>query len=809
MAVIDFLEAKVPLRKEFSFHNNVINTKSYPCVSQFKSHRLVVTTIKDLFTALKEHGDLGHCILKGRLKEQLEWEPRRGMTRSEDTTEWVCLDLDNAPFKSPEAFMNAHPLLKDVSYVIQYSASQGLQHKQGLSCHIFFLLSHPYHAEYIKAWLMEQNLNGTLLDGSIKKAVTLNPAAKSLHYPIDITACQNDKLIFIAPPLINKGVVYKLKQTELIQLVPKSLPALPIERLRCDQIDRWRKEAKAHLNLLREAAKLPPLQLRTKWIEDVEVTKGIGTFTITEMWEDNDFVRFNFNGGDSGAYWHTKKNFEIIGDFKTGDYYETKEILPNYYKQKIAERKAQNQTPVDNEKYILAICDKRTGRYLKVAWTPEHHRLELYPADSVTQLTDWLLSHGLYGQDFVPQWTVEFNPQSTQIIDMDANHLNTFVPSPWLREAKPDIKAFAKAPTIKRIIAHAVSLGEWTEVTEHFMNWLAVIFQFRTKTRTAWVLHGTEGTGKGLLFNKVIKPLLGKEYCHEIVQRRLEDQFNGWMERALFVFVDEAEIGASMQKAMISGELRNWITEDDVNIRFMQKTAVMVPNSTNFLFGSNKQGIIEIDSRDRRYNIGERQPVRLAMTDKEVACINDELPHFLNYLMAYPASKEKAGQIIHTSSRKAVIEANQNSIEQLCEALIDGNIAPLLMSMPDMKLIAELHGAGHESAVAAQYDNIVRREMRLIQSVKKPDKDGLCRVESKLTRDELWVLFEHNCGNTPRSPHKFTRLLKHKNITTKRMRLDDGLSYGISVEWVFTLDWLEQNKLNEPAVPSAKLKRIK
>ena len=47
MAVIDFLEAKVPLRKEFSFHNNVINTKSYPCVSQFKSHRLVVATIKE------------------------------------------------------------------------------------------------------------------------------------------------------------------------------------------------------------------------------------------------------------------------------------------------------------------------------------------------------------------------------------------------------------------------------------------------------------------------------------------------------------------------------------------------------------------------------------------------------------------------------------------------------------------------------------------------------------------------------------------------------------------------------------------
>jgi len=809
MAVIDFLEAKVPLRKEFNFHNNVINTKSYPCVSLFKSHRFNASTIKDLFTALKEHSTQGHCILKGRLQEQLDWEPRRGMTRSEDTTEWLCLDLDNAPFKTPETFMDAHPLLHDVSYVVQYSASQGLQHKQGLSCHIFILLTHPYQAEYIKAWLMEQNLNGTLLEGSIKKAVILNPAAKSLHYPIDITACQNDKLIFIAPPLVGKGVVFKLKPSELIQLIPKKLPALPIERLRCDPIDRWRKEAKAHLNLMREAAKLPPLRLRTKWVDGVEVTKGMGTFTITEMWEDNDFVRFNFNGGDSGAYWHTKKNFEIIGDFKTGDYYETKEILPDYYKQKIAERKAQNQTPVDNEKYVLAICDKRTGRYLKVAWTPEHHQLELYPADSVTQLTDWLLSHGLYGQDYVPQWTVEFNPQSTQVMDIENNYMNTFVPSPWLRNAKPDIKAIAKAPIIKRIIAHAVSAGEWTDVTEHFMNWLAVIFQFRVKTRTAWVLHGTEGTGKGLLFNKVIKPLLGKEYCHEIIQRRLEDQFNGWMERALFVFVDEAEIGASMQKAMISGELRNWITEDDVNIRFMQKTAVMVPNSTNFMFGSNKQGIIEIDSRDRRYNIGEKQPVRLAITDKEVAGIEQELPHFLNYLMAYPASKEKAGAIIHTSSRKDVIEANQNSIEQLSEALLDGNIAPLLMSLPDMKLIAELHGAGHESAVAAQYDNIVRREMRLIQHMPKPGKDGLCRVASKFSRDELWVLYEHNCGKIPHTPHKFTKLLKHKNITTKRMRDEKELGYGINVEWIFTLDWLEQNHLEEKAVPDSRLKRVK
>jgi phage/plasmid-associated DNA primase len=59
------------------------------------------------------------------------------------------------------------------------------------------------------------------------------------------------------------------------------------------------------------------------------------------------------------------------------------------------------------------------------------------------------------------------------------------------------------------------------------------------------VLHGNEGTGKGVLFHRIITPVLGVENVASITMRELDSTFNGFMERALAVFVDEVQIPAA------------------------------------------------------------------------------------------------------------------------------------------------------------------------------------------------------------------------------------------------------------------------
>lgn len=137
----------------------------------------------------------------------------------------------------------------------------------------------------------------------------------------------------------------------------------------------------------------------------------------------------------------------------------------------------------------------------------------------------------------------------------------------------------------------------------------------------------------------------------------------------------------------------------------------------------------------------------------------------------------------------------------LADSLLDGDIAPFLEALPDIKHITSI--SGNDSARAVAFHTIMTRELQLLIQTKM-DKDGIHRVESKLSRDELFILFEHCVGNMPSSPSKFTRLLKHKRIETKRLRTETGLTYGIYVTWVASEEFCEEYRPEKQ-----KLRRVK
>lgn len=137
----------------------------------------------------------------------------------------------------------------------------------------------------------------------------------------------------------------------------------------------------------------------------------------------------------------------------------------------------------------------------------------------------------------------------------------------------------------------------------------------------------------------------------------------------------------------------------------------------------------------------------------------------------------------------------------LADALIDGDIAPFLEALPDIRHITSI--SGNDSARAVAFHTIMTRELQLLVA-SKAGKDNVHRVESKLTRDELFILFDHCVGNMPSSPNKFTRLLKHKRITTIRLRTEVGLSYGIHVTWVASEEFCEEYRPEKQ-----KLRRVK
>jgi len=780
-----FLSSDTALSKSFWVNKSgELCKSSYPNVRNFTSHEEQITTIQDLHAAIIKHANKGHCLIKGKLNKALDSESRAGSTNSEDETQWVCFDLDGAPFKTAAQFIEAIPELKDVAHVVQYSASYGINGNKKLSCHIMMLLDTPIKASQIKAWLIDLNLRDSLRSG-----ITLSRVGATLHWPVDTTACQNDKLLYIAPPQINKGITCSIKPSERIQLVPGKKPYLATSLIKFKPLAKLKEESRKLLNSLRVDQKLPPLRSQTKWVGEYEVQTKPGEAVITGMREDRGFFYFNLNGGDSWSYFHPVGNYELIHCFKDREVsFLTKELLPDYYKEAKLKQKISQSQPTEGGELVLAFRDKRSAQYWNGIWKDE--QLELYPAKSELQLNHWLQNHNLPPQDVIPVWDMQFNPHSTVILDEDKMTINTYIPTPYFKQEFRKNVSLDDCPLIKRIMMHAVSGDEESDTWEHWLNWLAVIFQLKAKPKTAWVLHGTEGTGKGLIISRILTPLLGAKY---VVQKRaseLEEKFTGWLEQALIAFIDEIEVSASKRKDMISGDLRSFITEDTVTLRQMQREAFSATSYTGFIFSSNRPAPVMIGSNDRRYNVGVFQNTRLAITQREIdEVLPSELETFMSYIMTRKADRQQAATAIKNQAHADLVSANQTSIDATIDQVLTGNIADLWEAKADLTLAKRVNLPS--MAYSELFNELIDKEVAFMH--REITKGEITLVHSRLSRSDLNVILEHCVGNMPTTPNKFTALLKHHGIKTQRMRVDDELVHGIHVTWHAPTEWVKES----------------
>jgi hypothetical protein len=788
--LLTFLSASVPLTKTITKTTvggvSTITKDSYPLQSKFTSNAIEVDTVARLYEAIKQmsqHPDKP-CLLKGGLAQPLNNESRKHSTKTNTTTAWVVKDLDSAPFNTPDEYMKSVGL-GDISYVVQYSSSYKLNKKdKTLSCHIFCLLSEPRPAPELKAWLMHLNLTTEVL----KQALTLSNSQIALHWPLDITCCQNDKLIYIAEPNF-VGMESPVPIGERIQLVKRELDAIPVQRIALRPMDTLKKEQRRILNDLQIAAGLTPTKAKTKMVGEYEVQSGVSEIAQYQIIDCGEYNRIDLNGGDSRAYYHRKDDPTYLHNFKGEPSVLLKEILPQYYADLVRDRSNQDATPLaDGQTLLLAYRDKVTADYYKGTWNEATQLLDLHKVKSRDQLQDFLLGHGRALGDFVPEWQTVFNPASAIVVDEVEHILNRFQPSHYMQAANQKKGHF---PGIQRLIDSAVGTGD---IQAHFLNWLAYMFQFKKKPMTSWVLHGTFGTGKGMLVGKVVAPLFGHEYVHQMRASELNEQFNGWLENSLVVFIDEIDAGMFTNAKSTNSNLKKYITDSPLTIRRMRTDSYMVPNFTGFIFGSNEKQPVYVPMGDRRYNVGSFQAERYFPSDDELDAMPGELKHFAHFLQHYKVSEKAARSVLQTEEREAIQQLGMTSIDQLANDLLEGNLGGMLEALPDTRLMDSM---GVVNPTAAAYTAIVRRfcqdatagdDERPANTVRNTVTRERTPPTSKITRDELAVLFTHCVGKVPEGAHKFTAFLRHHGITTKVLRVDGETPRGLEVTWKITAD---------------------
>jgi Family of unknown function (DUF5906) len=612
----------------------------------------------------------------------------------------------------------------------------------------------------------------------------------TISWPLDVSACQSDKLIYIAPPVL-KGIKDPMGKQPRIQFVKRRFDKLSLTNV-INSSTKNRELTHKAIKDLREAAGLPERKVTYKIVGSTEVMLKPDESVITEMKTERGFVYFNLNSGDSWAYYHPENDPTYIRNFKGEPAYLTKELLPDYWQQ-LTGTGSSTRTSSTGLTY-LAFCDRATGVYWRGTYEAGTDALDINPAKNETQLRHFAKQYGVPIGDYVPEWDLVFDPMDLVRVDTQNRIVNRFQPTQYMLNAgtKPP-KAVPKL--IQRVIANA--LGDDGPVFDHFINWLATIVQTRDRTRTAWVLHGTTGTGKGILTSKVLRPLFG---AHTATRRmeELNEKYNHFMEGAMLIFVDEVETKALQNERGVMAKLKNFITEEHVAVRAMYANAVEVQNRSNWIFMSNKSDPVLIDKEDRRYNVGRYQANKLIISELEVLQIDKELQAFYDYLVNFPADYMKASTVIHTADRDTMISISESSVDTVSSALIEGDFGFFIDQLPT-------NDAHVRNALANSKVEDYKDVLKLLMA-----RTGAARTSGNcvISREELRTLFDFTVGSMPTTPNKFTALLKHHRVHLEPVWIDNKTVRGIYVTWKdapkFKQYHLENFAPQQPTKPAAK-----
>ena len=669
--------------------NGVLASTPYPYVSKVTSHHEQANDISGFFTLLKKHADLGHCLFSGQLNKPLKGESRAGQT-AKDARHWVCFDFDGVQANSHEEVVKNYlpKELHNVSYVVQLSASMFKPDPQLWSGHIFMMLSTPSDEKSVKQWLEYLNFN----NAGLSSQLSLTDSEQALHWPLDRTVASNSKLIFIAPP---KCYNFEPHIEDPIKLVKKSKKdfALPnYSPIDSEKVRQKVNELRRDRGLDEMAYKLTAFE--GEWV----LNEGAECYVHDIKTSGDHFIRFNLNGGDSYAYFIDLRKPELVRNFKGEPYLKTEEAAPDLWKslRKVAPRAVAKQALEENVE-VLAFYATNQSSAVKIGSYDGGTRELVLHNSGERAAKAWQQEYGIVSAGMLPHMDLVFDPQCDVQYISGSTQINTFKATKYMLQTptSTEISTLSDIPPLFDKILRSMLGNPTDEVYVHFVNWIAYVFQKRKKSGTAWVLSGTEGTGKGTFVKYILSPIFGPNLVRTVQFGLLNQEYNDFIENALFVVFDEADANAVDNSASLMAKLRHWITDDPITIRKMRTDPYQAPSFMNALLLSNKHTPVITSNADRRFNFAERQDQRLHFTPNEMLQlqVGAHLERFGDVLLRWPLDEPAATtKIIDTVARATVHEATSSINQLVADAVLKGDLQFFIDRMPsEHEAIADFH----------------------------------------------------------------------------------------------------------------------
>lgn len=206
------------------------------------------------------------------------------------------------------------------------------------------------------------------------------------------------------------------------------------------------------------------------------------------------------------------------------------------------------------------------------------------------------------------------------------------------------------------------------------LRWLAYPIQNPgAKMKTCIVIHGPQGTGKNVFFESVMK--IYGHYGRVVGQDQVEDKYNGWASRLLFLLADEVVARSDLYQ--VKNKLKSLITGDWIEINQKHVASYPERNHVNIVFMSNEPMPVVLEEDDRRHAvIWTPQKLDQAFYDKVFAEIDAGGVEALHdMLLSLPLEDfHPATPPPDTAARRELIDQGLDSTSRFYYELVTGEI---------------------------------------------------------------------------------------------------------------------------------------
>ena len=814
MPNLTFLEAMhgKPLVKVYSDDG----VRSYPRAKRMTSHTVDCPTILDMYSALIDASVKGWCLLKGDLKTPLVEESRKHKTDRDSLADYLVVDIDgiNLPVSSSLDQMQVAGLAQsvvsylpevfhEVSFIAQASASLG-RNPSKAALHLFFRLEKPMSPRMLKLLMIEMNFTNSVLAHQIDLAAS----GDSLSYVLDPSIVDNGRIVYLAPPVFlgkqqnpfaedcdRFTCVIRPEETVDLRLLTKGLTPEVV----ANKVDEKRAELREERGLKRKKVKLKTIQEGSG--EAVTYVLNPDRMALKFAEDEDRYVRYNVNNGDSNAYWVHKYNPEFVFNFKDEPAFRFKDVDPETYAWHLEKFADYSEAAVEDFKGSVPLMfqDLFTAKYYNGFWDSKANLSEMYTVRNERQLANFAAQHQLALPENIPIWKYEFNPRTDTLINFKERFLNKYSPPQWVHAPAEIDEEFLGGtiltgheqlrqlcPTIWKLMDSVC--GNGAHEMGRFLNWLAFLLQKKEKAKTAWVFHGVPGTGKGLLFHKVLAPLIGERHVRIKTVQDMEERYNLWLSECLLFVVDEFRVD-NRQKALIN-KLKNLITEPKGTVRAMHTDQAESDMYANIMFFSNDIDAVSIQPGDRRYNVAPRQKIPLAISHPDVLeplsltrIGKIEVPRLATYLVHFALDETAIIMPLENDAKRAMQLASEDTADSFVRALYEGDLdyfVPVL-----------------EEPVRLSGEDYVTPAKMIMQSILR---DYQPNQVWKMTIAELLPLYNVLCGRSE-NRIKFGKMLAHHGLEAKKLRKHgQPPQQGLEVAWQIddvTLQLLRNMYLND------------